>query len=113
MHTRYSLRHYIYVCACRKLCGLTGRFAAQEEFAPHFVTSHSVVSDGHALKVPASRVERAGGGDGCEDIRWARCARPSAVRVTGGPRSFSVHHFFSIVYLAEMEAAISAFAFFQ
>ena len=68
-------------------------------------TSYSVVSDGHALKVPASRVERAGGGDGCEDIRWDKCARPSAVRVTGGARSFSVYHFFPIVYLAEMEGA--------
>ena len=69
------------------------------------MTSYSVVSDGITHKVPASRVERAGGGDGCEDIRWDRCARPSAVRVTGGLRSFSVHHFFRIVYLAEMEAA--------
>ena len=41
----------------------------------------------------------------CEDIRWDRCARPSAVRVTGGARSFSVHHFFPIVGLLEMEAA--------
>ena len=55
--------------------------------------------------MPASRVERAGGGDGCEDIRCDRCARPSAVRVTGGPRSFSVHHFFRIVYLAELNVA--------
>ena len=53
--------------------------------------------------MPASRVERAGGGDGCEDIRWDRCARPSAVRVTVGPRSFRVHHFFRIVELPEME----------
>ena len=71
------------------------------------MTSYSVVSDGHAHKVPTWRVERAGGGDGCEDIRWDRCARPSAVRVTGGPRSFRVHHFFPIVGLAEMEAAES------
>ena len=99
MHTLYSLRHSIYMCVCRKLCGLTGRFAAQEEFAPHFMTSHSVVSHDNSRKVPVSRVERAGGGDGCEDIPWARCARPSAVRVTGGPRSFSVHHFFPIVSL--------------
>ena len=56
-------------------------------------------------EVPPSRVERAGGGDGCEDIRCDRCARPSAVRVTGGPRSFSVHHFFPIVRLAEMDVA--------
>ena len=98
---------YIYVCLPHKLCGLTGRFAAQDEFLPRVMTSYSVVSDGHAHKVPVSRVERAGGGDGCEDIRWDRCARPSAVRVTGGARSFSVHHFFPIVALAEMEAAIS------
>ena len=48
----------------------------------------------------ASRASSAlcGGGDGCqEDIRWDRCARPRAVRVTTGPRSFSVHHFFPIV----------------
>ena len=70
-------------------------------------TSYSIVSDAHAHKVPAWRVERAGGGDGCEDIRWDRCARPSAVRVTGGPRSFSVHHFFRIVSLLEMKAATS------
>ena len=73
--------------------------------AQQVMTSYSVVSDGHAHKVPASRVERAGGGDGCEDIRCDRCARPSAVRVTGGPRSFSVHHFFPIVYLAELDVA--------
>ena len=70
-------------------------------------TSYSVVSDGVTHKVPASRVERAGGGDGCEDIRCDRCARPSAVRVTGGPCSFSVHHFFPIVGLLEMKAAKS------
>ena len=69
------------------------------------MTSYSVVSDGHAHKVPVWRVERAGGGDGCEDIRWDRCARPSAVRVTGGLRSFSEHHFFRIVHLPYMEAA--------
>ena len=73
------------------------------------MTSYSVVSDGITHKVPASRVERAGGGDGCEDIRWDRCARPSAVRVTGGLRSFSVHHFFRIVHLPEMEAALRQF----
>ena len=105
LHKSYSLRHSIYVCVCRKLCGLTGRIASEDEFAPRVMTSCSVVSDGHAHKVPAWRVERAGGGDGCEDIRWDRCARPSAVRVTGGPRSFRVHHFFRIVALAEMEAA--------
>ena len=68
-------------------------------------TLSNVVSDGHAQEVPASRDERAGGGDGCEDIRCDRCARPSAVRVTGGPRSFSVHHFFPIVGLAELDIA--------
>ena len=69
------------------------------------ITSYSVASDGHAHKVPVWRVERAGGGDGCEDIRCDRCARPSAVRVMGGPCSFRVHHFFPIVSVAEMEAA--------
>ena len=97
LHKSYSLPHSMYVCVCGKLCGLTGSFAAQDEFLPRVMTSYSVVSDGHAHKVPASRVERAGGGDGCEDIRWDRCARPSAVRVTGGPRSFRVHHFFPTV----------------
>ena len=77
--------------------------------AQQVMTSYSVVSDGHAHKpqgASESRVERAGGGDGCEDIRWARCARPSAVQVTGEPRSFRVHHFFPIVELPEMEAAV-------
>ena len=109
LHKRYSLPHSMYVCVCGKLCGLTGSFAAQDEFLPRVMTSYSVVSDAHAHKVPASRVERAGGGDGCEDIRWDRCARPSAVWVTAhgrGTRSFRVHHFFPIVSLPEMEAAI-------
>ena len=44
-----------------------GRIAAQEEFVPNVMTSYSVVSDGITHKVPASLVERAGGGDGCED----------------------------------------------
>ena len=107
LHKSYSLRHSIYMCVCRKLCGLTGRFATQDEFLPRVMTSSasSDVSDGHAHKVPASRVERAGGGDGCEDIRWDRCGRPSAVRVTRGPRSFRVHHFFPIVSLRQMEVA--------
>ena len=69
LHKGYSLRHSIYTCVCRKLCGLTGRIAAQVEFAQKVMTFFSVVSDGHAHKVPASRVERAGGGDGCEEIR--------------------------------------------
>ena len=73
------------------------------EVVQQVMTSYSVVSDGDTHKVPASRVERAGGGDGCEDIRWDGCARPSAVRVTGGARSFSVHHFFRIVELPELE----------
>ena len=93
LHKSYSLPHSMYVCVCGKLCGLTGSFAAQDEFLPRVMTSYSVASDGHAHKVPVWRVERAGGGDGCEDIRWDRCARPSAVRVTGGPCSFSVYHF--------------------
>ena len=87
MYKSYSLRHSMHVCVCRKLCGLTGRIAAQDEFKPRVMTSYSVISYEDAQKVPASRVERAGGGDGCEDIRCDRCARSSAVRVTGGPRS--------------------------
>ena len=65
---------------------------------PQSITSYSVVSDGHAHKVPASSVARRAR---CRwwrrrlsgHFRWDRCARPLAVRVTAGSRSFSVHRF--------------------
>ena len=74
-------------------CNLSGGSLATSAADWHEGTGGSLASclrpDGDTHKVPASRVERAGGGDGCEDIRWDRCARPSAARVTGGPRSFT------------------------
>ena len=89
------------------------------------MASYSVVSDREDThKVPASRVERAGGGDGCEDM-IPFCVIDVLGRVpsgTGGtelgraathePRSFSVHHFFAfrIVFLLEMEAALTPLA---
>ena len=35
-------RSIIYICVCHKLCGLTGRFATQDEFLPRVMTSYTV-----------------------------------------------------------------------
>ena len=99
--------HTIHITACGYCFTCMCIFSVRVVKRAPCTTLSNVVSDGDAHKVPASRVERAGGGDGCEDIRCDRCARPSAVRVTGGPRSFSVHHFFPIVSLSELDVAFS------
>ena len=102
-------RSIIYIRACSYCFTCMCLFSVRVVKRAQCNTLSNVVSDGHAHKVPASRVERAGGGDGCEDIRCDGCARPSAVRVTGGPRSFSVMlHFFPIVSLSELDVARSA-----
>ena len=80
---RLIVAHTIYHCVPLSLLFRNVSRSVRAVERAQFTTSYSVVSDGDTHKVPASRVERAGGGDGCEDIRWDRCARPSAVRVTG------------------------------
>ena len=68
-------------------------------------TSSSVVSDDDMHKLPASRDERADGAHGTDSLLDTQCARPSAVRVTRGPRSFTLLSIFPIVSVAETEAA--------
>ena len=57
-------------------------------------TSSSAVSDDDMHKLPASRDERADGGHGSESLSYTQCARPSAVRVTRGARTFTLLSFF-------------------
>ena len=80
-------------------------FSVQEEFLPRDTTSSSVVSDNDMHKLPASRDERADGGHGSDSLRYTQCARPSAVRVTREPRTFTLLSIFPIVELPETEAA--------
>ena len=80
-------------------------FSVQEEMFPFLIASSSAVSDDDMHKLPASRDERADGGHGSDSLRYTQCARPSAVRVTREPRTFTLLSIFPIVELPELEAA--------
>ena len=69
-------------------------FSVQEEMFPFLTASSSAVSDDDMHKLPASRDERADGGHGSDILRYTQCARPSAVRVTRGARTFTLLSFF-------------------
>ena len=76
-------RHRGHYSRCRDCFTCMCLFSVRVVKRAQCTTLFNVDLERDAHKVPASRVERAGGGDGCQDIRWARCARPSAaVRVT-------------------------------
>ena len=97
MKKSYSLPQTARVPGCGKLSGMLGVFSVQEEFFPFLTASSSVVSDDDMHKVPASRDERADGAHGTDSLLYTQCARPSAVRVTRGPRTFTLLHIFPIV----------------
>ena len=53
MHKSYIADRILCMCVCAvsyAACRLTGRIAAQDEFAPRVMTSYSVVSDDHTHK---------------------------------------------------------------
>ena len=91
MNKSYSLPQTARITVCGKLFFVSGVFSVQEEMFPFLTASSSAVSDDDMHKLPASRDERADGGHGSESLRYTQCARPSAVRMTRGARTFTLH----------------------